>query len=171
MVYRDCTYDFIPPYLKSIHISLEVWRPNNYVDGYKCEEYPDPMFAAEIEKKGYIPNRLLPNIHEEPPETVQLVDHVLIDMQALNTFLNLLSPIMVIIRPIMGRLCLAYDFSDESGEGCGGQLAPTYLLSSIEIYFWCTEDLEKSFKNCEIKNCYNFLNQEAESLQLIVRKV
>ena len=91
-------------------------------------------------------------------------------MQALGTLLNLPSPIMFILHPIMVPLCLAYSFGDASGEGCGGQLAPTYLLSSIEIYFWCTEDLEKSFKNCEIKNCYNFLNQEAESLQLIVRK-
>ena len=152
MVYCDCTYDFIPPYLKSIHISLEVWRPNNYVDGYKCEEYPDPMFVAEIEKKGYIPNRLLPNIHEEPPETVQLVDRVMIDMQALSTLLYLPSPIMVIIFPVMGKLCLSYGFSDASGEVCGDQLDPTNLLACIEISFWCTEDSEKSSKNREMNN-------------------
>ena len=64
MVYCDCTYDFIPPSLKIINLSLEVWGSNKCVDGCKCEDYPDPMFAAAIEEKGYIPNRLLPNIHE-----------------------------------------------------------------------------------------------------------
>jgi hypothetical protein len=73
----------------------------------------------------------LPNIHEEPPETVQLVDRVLFDMQALNTFLNLPSPIMVILRPVMGPLWLAYGFGDASGEGRGGQLDPTDLLDHI----------------------------------------
>ena len=97
MVYCDCTYDFITPYLKSIHLSLEVWIPNKCVDGCKCEDYPDPIFVAAIEENYYIPKSLLPNIHEEPPETVQLVDRVMIDMQALNTLLNLPSPIMVII--------------------------------------------------------------------------
>jgi hypothetical protein len=49
-------------------------------------------------------------------------------MQALDTFLNLPSP-----------LWLAYGFGDASGEGRGGQLAPTDLLARIEIAFWCTE--------------------------------
>jgi hypothetical protein len=49
MVYCGCTYDFIPPYIKGIHLSLEVWRPNKSVDGWKCEDDPDPMFAATIE--------------------------------------------------------------------------------------------------------------------------
>ena len=64
MIYCGCTYDFIPPYLKSIHPSLEVWRSNKCVDRWQCEDDPDTMFAAAIEEKGYIPNRLLPNIHE-----------------------------------------------------------------------------------------------------------
>ena len=49
MVYCGCTYDFIPQYLKIIHLSLEVWRPNKCVDGWQCEDNTDPMFAAEIE--------------------------------------------------------------------------------------------------------------------------
>jgi hypothetical protein len=77
------------------------------------------------------------------PETVQLVDRILFDMQALYTFINLPSPIMVIIRPVMGPLWLANGFGDASGEGRGGQLAPTALLARIEIAFWCTEDSEK----------------------------
>ena len=36
MVDCGCTYDFIPPYLKIIHLSLEVWLPNKCVDGWKC---------------------------------------------------------------------------------------------------------------------------------------
>ena len=74
MVYCGCTSDFIPPYLKSIRLSLEVFRPTNCVDRWKCEDNPDPMFAAAIQENYYIPGSLLSNIHEEPPETVQLVD-------------------------------------------------------------------------------------------------
>jgi hypothetical protein len=76
MVYCGCTYDLIPPYLKGIHLSLEVWRPSKSVDGLQCEDDPDPMFAAAIEEKDYIPEIVLPNIHEEPPETVQLVEFI-----------------------------------------------------------------------------------------------
>ena len=64
MVYCGCTYDFIPPYLKSVHLSLEVWRPNKCVDGWQCEDNPDPMFYAVTEEKDYIPESLLPNINE-----------------------------------------------------------------------------------------------------------
>jgi hypothetical protein len=124
------------------------------------------MFAAAIEEKDCIPEILLPNIYEEPPETVQLLDCVLFDMQALNTFINLPSPIMVILRPVMGPLWLAYGFGDASGEVRGGQLAPTDLLARIEIAFWCTEDSEKSSKNREMNNCYKFLKRGAEALRL-----
>jgi hypothetical protein len=55
MVYCGCTYDFIPPYLKGIHLSLEVWRPNKFVYGWQCEDDPYPMFAAAIEEKDFIP--------------------------------------------------------------------------------------------------------------------
>jgi hypothetical protein len=92
-------------------------------------------------------------------------------MQALHTFLNLPSPIMVILRPVMGPLWLAYGFGDASGEGHGGQLAPTDLLARIEIAFWCTEDSEKSSNIREMKNCYKFLKQEAEALRLTGNKV
>ena len=85
----------------------------------------------------------MPHIPEEPPETVQLVDHVLINMQALNNLLNLLSPITVIFHLVMGTLWFSYGLGDSSGEVCGSQLSPTYLLSRIKIYFWCTEDSEK----------------------------
>jgi hypothetical protein len=49
MVYCGCTYYFNLPFLKGIHLSLEVWRPNKYVDGWQCEDDPDPMFDAAIE--------------------------------------------------------------------------------------------------------------------------
>ena len=85
----------------------------------------------------------MPHIPEEPPETVQLVDHVLINMQALNNLLNLLSHIMVIPHPGIGTFWFSYGLGDSSGEVRGSQLSPTYLLSHIKIYFWCTEDSEK----------------------------
>jgi hypothetical protein len=92
-------------------------------------------------------------------------------MQALDTFLNLPSPIMVILRPVMGPLWLAYGFGDVPGEGRGGQLAPTDLLARIEIAFWCTEDSEKSSNNHEMKTCYKFLKRDAEALRLTGREV
>jgi hypothetical protein len=165
MDYCGCTYNFIPP------LSLEVWRPNKSVDGWQCEDDPDPMFAAAIEENDFFPEILLPNIYEEPPETVQLVDHVLFDMQALNNFLTLPSPIMVILGPAMGPLWLAYGFGDASGEGRGGQLAPNDLLARIEIAFWFTEDSEKSSNNRQMKNCYKFLKREADALRLTGREV
>ena len=67
-----------------------------------------------------------------------MLDPVLFNMQALDTLLNLMSPIMVIIRPVMGPLWLSYGFSDASGEGWGGQLYITDSLARIEISFWCS---------------------------------
>jgi hypothetical protein len=86
------------------------------------------IYLTAIEEKDYIPEILLPNIHEEPPETVQLVERVLLDIQALDTLFNLPSPIMVIISPVVGPLWLAYGFGDASGEGRGGQLAPREII-------------------------------------------
>jgi hypothetical protein len=129
------------------------------------------MFAAAIEEKDFFPEILLPNIYEETPETVQLVDRVFFDMQALDTFLNLPSLIMVILRPVMGPLWLDYGFGYASGEGRGGQLDPTDLIARIEIAFWRTEDSEKSSNNREMKNCYKFLKREADALRLTGREV
>jgi hypothetical protein len=84
-------------------------------------------------------------------------------MQALDTLLNLPSPILVILLLVMGPLWLSYGFVNASGKGCGSQLAPTDLLASIEIAFWSTEDSEKSSKNREMKNFYKFLKLEAEA--------
>jgi hypothetical protein len=78
---------------------------------------------------------------------------------------------MVVLCPVMGALWLAYGFGDASGEGRGGQLAPNDLLARIEINFWCTEDLEKSSNNREMKNCYKFLKREAKALRLTGREV
>ena len=61
-------------------------------------------------------------------------------MQALDTLPKLPAPIMVIIHPVIGPLWISCGFGDASGEGRGGQLAPTDLLACFEIAFWCTED-------------------------------
>ena len=113
----------------------------------------------------------MPNINEEPPETAQLVECVLLNMNSLYTLLNILSPSMVIIHLVIGPLWIAYGLGDAKGEGSVGQLAPTYLISRIEIYFWCTEDSEKSSNNREMKNCYRFLKRDAEVLRLTGNKV
>jgi hypothetical protein len=78
---------------------------------------------------------------------------------------------VVILRSVIGPLWLAYGFGDASGEGRGGQLAPTDLLAHIEIAFWCTEDSDKSSNNHEMKNCSKFLKREAEALPLTGREV
>ena len=122
-------------------------------------------------KKYCIPESLLPNINEEPPEKIELVDRVLLDMQAHDTLLNLPSSTLFILYSVMGTLWIAYGFCDASREGCGVQLAPTNLLARIKIYVWCTEDSEKSSNNCEMKNCYRFLKRDAEVLRLTGNKV
>jgi hypothetical protein len=34
MVYASVTYDFMPPYLKGLHLSIEVWRPTRHSSGW-----------------------------------------------------------------------------------------------------------------------------------------
>ena len=63
MVYCGYTYDFIPPYLKIIHLFLEVWKTEKRVDRWQCEDDTDPMFYVAIEEKDYITGSLFSNIH------------------------------------------------------------------------------------------------------------
>jgi hypothetical protein len=43
MVYASATYDFIPPYLKGLQLSVEVWGPTRHSSGWaiRQEDYED----------------------------------------------------------------------------------------------------------------------------------
>jgi hypothetical protein len=57
MVYASVNYDFMPPYLKVIHLSIEVWRPTRHSSGraIEKEDYedgPDPILFHLLKEKG-----------------------------------------------------------------------------------------------------------------------
>jgi hypothetical protein len=47
----------MPPYLKGLHLSIEVWRPTRYSSGWAIEKEdyedgPDPIVFHLLEEKG-----------------------------------------------------------------------------------------------------------------------
>jgi hypothetical protein len=62
LVYCACTYCFFPPYIKEVHLSIEVWHNNKGPDGWKtkCELYEEGPYlmvlTAEAEDKLYVQN-------------------------------------------------------------------------------------------------------------------
>ena len=86
MVYASITYDFMSPYLKGIHLSIEFWRPTRHsssqsIEKEKYEDGPHYMLFQLLEDKGI--DLILP----PPPEAsqkVELVPRVLKETKALD---------------------------------------------------------------------------------------
>ena len=52
---------------------------------------------------------------------------------------NLPSPLMMLLRPVIAPIWVAYDFGDASDEGFGGKSQPIAQILRIRTGFWCTE--------------------------------
>jgi hypothetical protein len=131
------------PYLKSLHNSVEEWRLNIDNDGYAIEDQllfhePDPEIEdIRIEKNIELQSLDMKN---EAPATINIVLQVKRDMTSLQRLVSLPSPIMLVLRPVLNPIWVAYGFGDAEREGTGRLIVRQSARDHVRVRmaFWCS---------------------------------
>jgi hypothetical protein len=84
-------------------------------------------------------------------------------MTSLQRLISLPSPIMLVLRPVLNPIWVAYGFGDAEPEGTGRlivrQSARDYVR--VRMSFWCSEHGEKTSNNREFRNLKDMVIDEA----------
>ena len=180
------TYDFVQPYLKGFHLSVDAWRPNRGMGGWKTRgalagEADDDASVDEdldftFEESDFAneftvaPGNSSEEGLEAPPE-VTPVPLLFSDVQVLQRFFAPDIPLQVLVRPVEGAVYVAYGAGDASGEGFGSRIKPLEMQPLLRRGFWCTEDSEESSNWRELRNLVDAIREEAERGRLVGREV
>jgi hypothetical protein len=154
------------PYRKSLQNSVEEWRLNRDKDGYAIEDQllfhePDPEIEAiRIEKNIELQSLDTDN---ESPATINIVPQVKRDMNFLHRLISLPSPIMLVLRPVLNPIWVAYGFGDAAHEGTGRLIVRQSTRGHVRVRmaFWCSEHGEKTSNNREFRNLKDMVIDEA----------
>ena len=68
---------------------------------------------------------------------------------------NFPSPLMVLLRPVLALIWVAYGFGDASAEGFDVKSQPIDQLRRIRIEFWYNESYEKKSNKNDLHNLCN----------------
>lgn len=122
------TYDWLTPYMKGLHLSVDSWREGRDEEGWK---YPpkvlDRMKRALVEYDTKIPCRRSEEVELEeveekeaptPPERVVVVPRMRRDVKAMVELTDTVEPPKVAVRATKSLLAL-YLPGDASGTGLG----------------------------------------------------
>jgi hypothetical protein len=85
-------------------------------------------------------------------------------MTYLQQLISLPSPIMLVMRPVLDPIWVAYGFGDASHEGTGRLIVRQSARDHVcvRMVFWCSEHGEKTSNNCEFRNLKNMVIDEAK---------
>ncbi len=168
LVYVSQTYPAMVPYLKGIHLTVDSWRPNRDVDGWKLPldskinkilrdgdkqgdkdvEVEMDEIKAAVEEKGK--DGSLPS---EAPESVKAATRTGDDLNALKELFGPSEPIKRHVRA-KDRDSSKFGFGDASGDGYGSGLAKLKLKPNIRHgkwrLFYRSEDTSSNFR--ELRN-------------------
>jgi hypothetical protein len=146
LIYVTRTYPAMVPFLKGIHQTLEMWRPNRDEDGWKIVRPASQKVAVE---------------HGDPPKFVCAAPRLASDMEALQLLFSSVAPPR---RKIRGAVVIEvfYGFGDASKTGfC------TNFEIDGEIKYryghWCDETSEESSNYRELKNLVDGLEQQIKT--------
>jgi hypothetical protein len=133
MVYVAGTYRWLPAYLKGIHLTLESWRPGKDEYGWPSEPesavednavldiMEEEAWKSVVDKPDLGPatKGAVEGERQDGPASgfVAAVPRLGPNLEAILSFLETESPVMVMARPAASSMCLAYGFGDASGEG------------------------------------------------------
>jgi hypothetical protein len=154
LIYVTRTYPAMVPFLKGIHQTLEMWRPNRDEDGWKIIRPASQQVAVE---------------HGEPPKFVGAAPRLASDMEALQLLFSSAAPPR---RKIRGTVVVEvfYGFGDASKTGfC------TNFEIDGEIRYryghWCDETSEESSNFRELKNLVDGLEQQIKAGRIVGAEV
>jgi hypothetical protein len=99
------------PYLKGLHLTIDSWRPNRGVDGWRDDSVQQVQSALGIPPSGVC----------TAPDLVTPVPRLSADLEALEQLLSPMNPPRRILRiASRGTVYTAlYGFADASGSGFG----------------------------------------------------
>lgn len=154
LIYVTRTYPAMVPFLKGIHLTLDGWRPNRDVDGWKMQNV-----------------KRLREESRDPPERVKPVNRLGADLWALSQLMDSEKPPK---RRIRSRKVIEvfYGFGDASAEGACTTLQRVgkpgvEFEKDGKIYYryghWCTRVSEESSNYRELLNL-------VETLEIQVRE-
>jgi hypothetical protein len=85
-------------------------------------------------------------------------------MTSLQRFISLLSPIMLVLRPVLDPIWVAYGFCDAALEGTGRLIIRQSDRDHVRVrmVFWCSEHGENTSNNREFRNLKDMVIDEAK---------
>jgi hypothetical protein len=111
LVYLGRTYPSMVPYLKGLHLTIDSWRPNRGMDGWRDDSVQQVQSALGIPPSGVC----------TAPDLVTPVPRLSADLEALGKLLSPMNPPRRILR-IASRAKVytaLYGFADASGSWFG----------------------------------------------------
>lgn len=165
LVYVGRTYDWMVPYLKGIHATMESWRPDRDPDGWKIQNFEWEFEEEDLGKRrhepGYRP------VYKDGPEFVKAVPRLLSDLRALLYLTESLTPPRVVVRS-KEAVQVRYGFGDASGLGYGSavtQEGGKTLRVRVGTWKW-TISQEKSSNWRELRNLVKLVKDLADAGKL-----
>eukprot|EP00956_Cyclotella_meneghiniana_P007532 scaffold10178_cov23-Cyclotella_meneghiniana.AAC.4 len=126
-IYVSRTYDWTPPYLKGLHLTIDSWRAGRKKDGWKAKRPKSRFVIWEWEGEQWIDVR--PDEYAEvtaddteAPEMVTPVPRLYRDVEAMRKLFESETPAVSVIRPQDSLTTAGYLMGDASGKGFGSAL-------------------------------------------------
>ena len=154
LIYITRTYDVLTPYLKGIHLTLDGWRPDRDVDGWK-------QATSHVEHKDTFSHRHYHNKHvHDYPAQVKPVPRLIWDLEALHTLTSRDKAPVLLIHT--SKIFVAkYVFGDASGAGFGSSWYDGENLTT-EFGIWTERGSSQTSNFREFSNFVIKLEKEAK---------
>ena len=149
--YLARTYRWMAPYLKGLHLTIDIWRPGRDAEGWKLSRFM--MDRAVHKGEDYTGV-------EERPARVFAVPRLHQDVTALLTLTEVKAPPMVKYR-VKGSLVAWYMAGDASGKGFGAAVWDDKTLK-YQAGTWSCSIQEESSNFREAENLVIYIEQQHE---------
>ena len=160
MVHLSQVYPALVPYLKGMHLSLEMRRPDRDPYGWKLPKNDWERLQAHFVDKDLDPNEL-PTDYKDAPEYVKRAPRLRQDLLALRELIKDKHPPLRVVRSKRLK-AVGVAFVDASGLGKGSSTFGNSKMVSIRSEKDSTDALESSnFR--EFKNLVETLEKESQS--------
>lgn len=131
LVHLSMVYPSLTPYLKGIHLTLEMWRPDRDPQGWKLPRNDWARLQAHMVEKGFDVDAMPPS-YKDASELVKRAPRLEKDIEALEALLKDDHPPVRVVRS-KTRKALGVSFVDASGRGKGSSTIGT--TNRISTFF------------------------------------
>ena len=151
LVHLRMVYPSITPYLKGLHLTLEMWRPDRDSQGWKLPRNDWARLQAHLIEKGY-DAEAVPSSYKDAPELVKRAPRLEKDIVALEALLKDDHPPVRVVRS-KALKALGVSFVDASGRGKGSSTIGT----SKRVSTFFARDLTHSNESSNFREFNNLV--------------